>query len=171
MGPPLGYLGSLSQNWLNKIFYKCVFLPFLSPLGLPILPYALLLAKKMLKNPRGCVCLVVAIKQKLNFKQKWKKIIENVANKTEVSCYGLHVTEASEVIQGCYIDGSIYFLTDSIGRTAPNLHLQIPCSIEQTYFLTWGKVDRSEPDLFKMILTNKCFKWHLTFIKIGIDWT
>ena len=56
--------------------------------------------------------------------------------KLKSGCCGLHVTEASEVIQGCDIDGAIYFLTDSIGRTAPNLHLQIPCSIEQTYFLT-----------------------------------
>ena len=36
MGPPLGYLGSLSQDPLGRIFSKCVFLNLLSPLGLPI---------------------------------------------------------------------------------------------------------------------------------------
>ena len=54
LGPPLGYLGSLSQNRLGKIFSKCGFLNLLSPLGLPIPSYALLLAKKLKKIPRGC---------------------------------------------------------------------------------------------------------------------
>ena len=54
LGPPLGYLGSLSQNRLGKIFSKCGFLNLLSPLGLPIPSYALLLAKKLKIFPRGC---------------------------------------------------------------------------------------------------------------------
>ena len=56
LGPPLGYLGSLSQKGLGKIFSKCVFLNHLSPLGLPIPSYALLPAKKLKKFPRGCGC-------------------------------------------------------------------------------------------------------------------
>ena len=51
---PLGYLGSLSQKGLGKIFSKCVFLNLLGPLGLPIPSYALLPAKKLKKFPRGC---------------------------------------------------------------------------------------------------------------------
>ena len=56
LGPPLGYLGSLSQNRLGKIFSKCGFLNLLSPLGLPIPSYALLLAKKI---PRECVLSLI----------------------------------------------------------------------------------------------------------------
>ena len=59
LGPPLGYLGSLSQNRLGQIFSKCGFLNLLSPLGLPIPSYALLLAKKLKKFPRGCVLCAV----------------------------------------------------------------------------------------------------------------
>ena len=50
----MGYLGSLSQKGLGKIFSKCVFLNLLSPLGLPIPSYALLPAKKLKNFPKGC---------------------------------------------------------------------------------------------------------------------
>ena len=61
LGPPLGYLGSLSQKGLGKIFSKCGFLNLLSPLGLPIPSFALLPAKKLKIFPRGC-----AITQRCN---------------------------------------------------------------------------------------------------------
>ena len=53
----MGYLGSLSQDPLGRIFSKCAFLNLLSPLGLP-LPSNTLGSSKKLKNfPRGCgVC-------------------------------------------------------------------------------------------------------------------
>ena len=53
----MGYLGSLSQEPLGRIFSKCAFLNLLSPLGLP-LPSNTLGSSKKLKNfPRGCVCV------------------------------------------------------------------------------------------------------------------
>ena len=50
----MGYLGSLSQKGLGKIFSKCGFLNLLSPLGLRIPSFALLPAKKLKNFPRGC---------------------------------------------------------------------------------------------------------------------
>ena len=46
LGPPLGYLGSLSQDPLGRIFSKCV--------GLPVPSNAMEASKKLKKFPRGC---------------------------------------------------------------------------------------------------------------------
>ena len=54
MGPSSGYLGSLSQDPLGRIFSKCVFLSLLSPLGLPI-PSNALGSSKNLKFFHGAV--------------------------------------------------------------------------------------------------------------------
>ena len=51
----MGYLGSLSQDPLHRIFSKCVFLNLLSPLGLPLPSNALGSSKKLRNFPRGCV--------------------------------------------------------------------------------------------------------------------
>ena len=54
MGPPWGYLGSLSRDPLGGIFSKCAFLILLNPLVLP-LPSKVLGSSKKHKNfPRGC---------------------------------------------------------------------------------------------------------------------
>ena len=47
----MGYLGSLSQDPLGRIFSKCVFLNLLNSLGLPIPSNAMEASKKI---PRGC---------------------------------------------------------------------------------------------------------------------
>ena len=54
MGPSSGYLGSLSQDPLGRIFSKSVFLNLLSPLGLPLPSNALGSSKKLKNFPRGC---------------------------------------------------------------------------------------------------------------------
>ena len=51
----MGYLGSLSQDPLGRIFSKCAFLNLLSPLGLPLPSNALGSSKKLKIFPRGCV--------------------------------------------------------------------------------------------------------------------
>ena len=54
MGPSSGYLGSLSQDPLGRIFSKCAFLNLLSPLVLPLPSKVLGSSKKLKIFPRGC---------------------------------------------------------------------------------------------------------------------
>ena len=56
LGPPVGYLGSLSRDPLGRIFSKCAFLNLLSPLALPLPSNVLGSSKKLKKFPRGCDC-------------------------------------------------------------------------------------------------------------------
>ena len=55
LGPPLGYLGSLSQDPLHRIFSKCVFLNLLSSQGRPCLKM-LWDPPKNWKNVQGALC-------------------------------------------------------------------------------------------------------------------
>ena len=50
----MGYLGSLSQDPLGRIFSKCAFLNLLSPLALPLPSNVLGSSKKLKFFPRGC---------------------------------------------------------------------------------------------------------------------
>ena len=50
----IGYLGSLSQDLLHRIFSKCVFLNLLSPLSLTLPSNTLRSSKKLENFPRGC---------------------------------------------------------------------------------------------------------------------
>ena len=54
LGTPVGYLGSLSQDPLGRIFSKCAFLNLLSPLALPLPSNVLGSSKKLKIFPRGC---------------------------------------------------------------------------------------------------------------------
>ena len=80
----MGYLGSLSQKGLGKIFSKCGFLNLLSPLGLPIPSFALLPAKKLKNFPRGCesgLLFIRAVTLKVDgpdMRVKWWNIIDEL---------------------------------------------------------------------------------------------
>ena len=60
----MGYLGSLSQDPLGRIFSKCVFLNLLNPLGLPIPSNAMEAFKKLSNFPRGCGEVLRAVKER-----------------------------------------------------------------------------------------------------------